>query len=255
MLRAFIVVSFFLLIAPAASAQQGYEFEVYGPEIGPKGSTELELSSNYVAKGLTESDEGVYPTNHAWRSSFEVSRTLNSWLQATAYLTTNARPEHSLSYVGNRVKLTMIVPESWNLPFDLGFANEIIYSRPGYAESRWAFEITPILSRTFGAVELVFNPALERGLSASAEHHIDLEPRGKIAYELPDHAELALEYYGGLGGIGESYAVAEQRHQIFGKVEAEVSPRTEAVFGIGRGLTRSSDAWVLTAAFELKFGN
>lgn len=246
------IVALLLSIATSASAQQGYEFEVYDANIGRTGSTELELSSNYVATGVTESDEGVHPTHHASRSSLEISRTLVSWLQATGYVTANARPSHGLSYVGNRLRLTAIAPPSWHLPVDVGLANEVVYARPGFAEYQWAYELSPILSKSFGAVSLAFNPAFERGLSGSGEHHIEMEPRGKIGYGFGDDASVAIEYYAGLGGIGEGYTVARQRHQLFTKIEGEMSPRIEAAFGIGRGLTRSSDKWVITAALELR---
>jgi len=252
--RTFAVFGLLLLVAKSASAQQGYEFEVYDAGIGAKGSTEIELSSNYVADGLTESDEGLFPTHHASRSSFEFSRTLNSWLRGSAYISANARPGQGLKYVGNRVKLTAISPSSWKLPFDLGLANEIVYTRPGFAEDRWAFEITPIIAKDIGPLELVLNPAFERGLGGSGEHHIEMEPRGKVEYGFGDDGAVALEYYAGLGGIGEGYAVAQQRHQLFAKVEGEISRSLEAAFAIGRGLTRSSDRWVLSAAFEYKIG-
>jgi len=252
--RTFAVFGLLAVFAMPASAQQGYEFEVYGAEIGPKGSTEIELGSNYVADGLTEPDEGLVPTHHASRSSFEFSRTLDSWLQATAYISANVRPGQGLKYVGNRIKLTAVAPASWNLPFDLGVANEVVYALPGFAEYRWAYEITPIIAKGFGPIELVLNPAFERGLSGSEEHHIEMEPRGKIEYELGDEGALALEYYAGLGGIGEGYTVAQQRHQVFAKVEREMSPGMEAAFAVGRGLTRSSDRWVLSVAFEYKIG-
>lgn len=250
----FSTIAFFFALATSAQAQQGYEFEVYTPSIGSTHETELELQSNYVADGLKQSDEGLYPTHHATRSSLELSRTLNNWLRASAYVTANSRPGHALSYVGNRFKLTSVAPSKWNLPFEFGVANEIAYSRPGFGEYRWAYEFTPMLAKDFGPLELVFNPALELGLSGSAEHHVDMEPRGKIGYEFGDDAEVALEYYGGLGGIGEHYTVSEQRHQLFARVAGEISPRFEIGFGLGRGLTRSSDRWVLTTGLEYKLG-
>lgn len=249
-------VTFLVLTAGrVAPAQQGYEFEVYDTGIGPRGSTEIELTSNYVARGLAEPGEGLYSTNHAFRSSMEFSRSLSSWLQASAYVTANSRPGHALSFVGNRVKMTAIASSSWKLPLDIGVANELSYARPGYAENRWAYELTPILAKSFGPVSLVFNPAFERGLSGSGEHHIEMESRGKVGYDFGDDASVALEYYAaGLGGIGENYSIAEQRHQIFARLEAEVARRLDLGLGVGRGLTKSSDRWVVVATVEYKQG-
>jgi hypothetical protein len=252
--RVLFAVVLLVFAGSVARAQQGYEFEVYDTGIGARGSTEVELASNYVVEGLKKSVEGQYPTHHALRSSVELTRTLSNWLQASAYVTADARPSRALSYVGNRFKLTAIAPSTWRLPFDLGLANEISYARPGYAEFRWAYEITPIVTTSFGSVSLVFNPAFERGLSGSGEHHIEMEPRGKLAYDFGDDASIALEYYAGLGGVGENYSIAEQRHQIFARLEAEVSRHLEVGLGVGRGLTRSSDGWVIATVLEYKAG-
>ncbi len=242
----------FVATSHVAAAQQGYEFEVYDAEIGPKGSTEIELTSNYVANGLKASDEGLYATHHALRSSIEFSQTLSGWLQGSVYLTTNSTPGNGFAYVGNRGKLTAVAPSQWHLPLDLALANEVSYARPGFAEYRWAYELTPILAKSLGPVTLVLNPAFERGLSGSEEHHIEVEPRGKVAFGFGDDASVAMEYYGGLGGIGEHYSLAEQRHQVFARFQTEINRHFEAGLGLGRGLTRSSDRWVLVTTVEYK---
>jgi hypothetical protein len=254
LLRPGFIAGLFLLTAASAQAQQGYEFEVYRPEIGAVASSEIELSTNYAATGLPDTDEGLFATHHAFRSSLEVNRTLSNWLQATAYLTVNKRPGHALAYVGNRFKITTVAPSTWSFPVELGFVNELSYARPGFAEDPWTYEITPIVGKTFGPVSLVFNPAFERGFSGSGVHHVEVEPRGAIAYGLGDETSVALEYYAGLGGLGEHYSVAEQRHQIFAKFVGEVSRHLEFNIGVGRGLTMSSDRWVITSALEYSLG-
>jgi hypothetical protein len=254
LLRSAFIAGFLLSTATRAQAQQGYEFEVYRPDIGAVGSSELELSTNYAATGLPDTGEGLFATHHALRSSLEVNRTLSSWLQATVYVTANKRPGHGLAYVGNRFKVTTVAPSNWSFPVELGLVNEISYARPGFAENRWTYEVTPIVGKTFGAVSLVFNPAFERGLSGAGVHHVEVEPRGAIACNLGDDASIALEYYSGLGGIGEHYSIAEQRHQVFAKLGGEVSRHLEFNVGIGRGLTRSSDRWVITSAMEYSLG-
>jgi hypothetical protein len=242
-----------VLSATTAFAQQGYEFEVYGADVGHPGAMELELHTNYVPEGVRDAEEGTFSTHRAYRSSLELSGTVNSWLRASAYLTLNKRRDSDLSYVGNRVRLTAIAPQSWKLPFDLGLANELVFTQPGYAEYRSAYELTPILGKKIGSFSLALNPAFEIGLSGTDEHEIEFEPRGKLKYEFGDEAAVALEYYAGLGAISESYPLSAQRHQLFGRVEKEISNGFEIGFGVGRGLTRSSDKWVIATVFELEF--
>ena len=236
--------------ASLASAQQGYEFEVYGANIGNRGSSELELHTNFVPDGLTSSEEGVIPTHRAVRSSLEFGHTINEWLRGSVYLTSFAGQGRELTYVGNRARLTAVAPKRWALPFDLALANEISYARPGFSENRWAYELTPIIAKQIGAVSLTLNPALERGIGNQSEHEIELEPRGQLAYSFGDEGSFALEYYAGLGGIGESKPMKDQRHQLFARMSAEVAPRLELSLGAGRGLTRTSDRWVIATVIE-----
>lgn len=252
-IRSAFIALFCLMSSSVASAQQGYEFEVYDTDIGRKGSSELELHTNYVADGLKSSEDGLIPTHRAIRSSFEASRTLANWLRASFYVTASAGKNRDFAYVGNRARITTIAPQKWQLPVALGVATEFGYSRPGYSENRWALEITPIISKSFGSATLTLNPAFERGLDRQSEREIEFEPRARMAYAFGDEATLSIEYYGGLGAIDEKYPLREQRHQVFARILGEVAPRLEIGAGIGRGLTPSSDRWVLATVIEYEF--
>ena len=245
-----LAIALFLGCSTIASAQQGYEFEVYDTDIGHKGSTEIELHTNYVPDGLKTRDGGIPASHQSIRSSLELSHTLNSWLQGSLYLTTRAGEHENFSYVGNRARITAVAPRTWSLPFELALANEVIYARPEFSENRWAYELTPILSRNFGSLSVTLNPAFERGLDKRSEREIEFEPRGQVAYSFGDEAKLALEYYGGLGAIEEKIPVREQRHQLFARIFGELAPRFEAGIGVGRGLTPGSDRWTIATVFE-----
>lgn len=248
--HAALIALFCVTVASRASAQQGYEFEVYDTQIGNLGASELELHTNYVADGVKQGEEGLLPTHRAVRSSLEVSRTLSSWLRGSLYLTTSAGRNRDFAYVGNRARVTAVAPRSWTLPFDLGVATEVSYARPTFSENRWALEITPVLAKSFGALSFTLNPAFERGLDKRSEREIEFEPRAKAAYAFGDEAAFSLEYYAGLGAIGENHPVREQRHQIFARLLGEIAPRLELGVGVGRGLTPASDRWVVATVIE-----
>ena len=249
-LKISIIVTLLLSLARVASAQPGYEFEVYGTGIGPKGSSEMELNINFVPDGRREAEGGLLPSHRSLRSSLELAHTLNSWLQATVYATGFSGPDRGFSYVGNRLRVTAVAPAKWGFPLDLGIANEVTYARAGFSENRWAYELTPIIGKAFGPVSLTFNPAIERGLGKNSEHVIDLEPGGRVAYQFGDEASVSMEYFAGLGGIGEIHAVRDQRHQLFGRIKGEIAPRLEMGLAAGRGFTPSSDRWVIATVFE-----
>src|SRR3984893_19258447 len=104
----------------SAAAQQGYEFEVYDTHLTKPGTTELELNTNFVASGRKQVDEGLFPTHHMLRSSFEIGTGITNWLEGSVYLLGVRRPGVGTSYVGNRVRATASAPADWNLPFEFG---------------------------------------------------------------------------------------------------------------------------------------
>jgi hypothetical protein len=242
-----------IAVSASAGAQQGYEFEVYGAGIARPGSGEIELHTNFVPNGsqLVDDAEGR-ATHRAFRSSLEVSTGLTSWLEASLYAVGYARHGAGVDYVGNRLRLTAAVPERFNLPIDLGLAQEVGYARPGFAEHRWAYEVTPIIGKGFGPLALTLNPALEVSLDRG-EKEWEFEPRAKLAYGFGDEGALGLEYYSVLGPVEAFDARGHQRHQIFLTGATELPSGLELGLGIGRGLTRNSDRWVLSTRFEISF--
>ena len=242
-----------LSLASSARAQHGYEYEVYGTDISRPGSGELELHMNFVPAGTQTVDEpDGRATNRAWRSSFEVTAGVASWLEASVYAVGYARSGAGVKYVGNRARLTAIAPTRWNLPFDLGLAQEIAFARPGYSEHRWAYEVTPIISRKLGAASLTLNPALERAVNDN-ESLWELEPRARLAYAFDGDEGVGLEYYSVLGPVSGFDERSHQIHQVFATASGELSGDVEGGLGIGRGLTRNSDRWIITTRLEIRF--
>ena len=183
------------LIGPfsIAVAQQGYEFEVYDTQIKKPGTTEFEFNANYVASGPTRVDNGLFPTHHMLRSSFEIGAGLANWLEGSIYVLAVHRPNAGASYVGNRIRTTAVAPVDWNLPVEFGLTQEVGYARAGFAEHRRTYELSPMIAKTWRTVSLVANPAFERSLDGRAAHPIEFEPRGRISYGFGDQGSLSLE--------------------------------------------------------------
>ncbi len=248
--RLLTVICCLIIFAPIARAQEGYEYEVYSTRITAPSATTLELHTNFVQSGPRMADEGVLPSHHALRSSFEISSGLTQWLEGSFYFVGAIVKGEGVSYVGNRIRLTAVAPARWKLPFDLGISQEVGYARAGFAEDLWGYELSPIIGKHFGAVSLVLNPAVERGFGQDRNHEIELEPRARVSYELGDDGAVSLEYYGAVGPPTAFEPAYEQHHQIFATVQAEVARRWEIGFGAGRGLTRETDRTVLTTKLE-----
>src|SRR3954470_2431192 len=253
LIRSTLVISALVVLAASAQAQQGYEFEVYDTGLPAVGTGELELHTNFVPSGSQLFDDAEGRSTHrAFRSTLEISTGLATWLEGSLYTVGYARSGAGVQYVGNRARITAVAPSTWNLPFDAGLSQEIGYSRPGFAENRWGYEIAPILGRTVGKVSLVLNPAFEHGLDKGS-HEWEFEPRARMGYEIGKENELGLEYYSVLGPVTAFDERAHQVHQLFATGETGLPGGIEASLGIGRGLTRNSDRWVVTSRLELTF--
>jgi hypothetical protein len=242
-LRRFLVLTLSLASVPAlATAQAGFEYEVYSTHIESPRTTTAELHTNFVASGRRGIEDGQYATHRALRSSLEITHGLLPWLEGSVYFVGAAFRGRGAEYVGNRLRLTAVAPQKWNLPFDLGLTQEVGYTRSGFSEHRWAYELGPILGKSFGPVSLLVNPMFERGFDGD-EREIEFEPKGKVEYAFGDEGAIALEYYG-----------SEYHQQLFATFETEVAHKWELGFGVGRGLTRESDKSVLTTKIEYHFG-
>ncbi len=239
--------------ARAASAQKGYEFEVYETKIAPRHGGVIELHTNFVAVSAPDHDASSAPLEHAFRSALEVSTGLTSWLEGSLYVVGYARSGRGLQYVGNRARLNALIPQTSTWPVRFGVSQEIGYARSGYAEDRWAYEVAPIVQ--FDAIGLSFiaNPAFERSLD-KGPHRVEFEPRAKVERAIFGDAHVALEYYGGIGPVLRAEPVFEQHHQLFATFETDIGERLEASFSAGRGLTRASDRGVIATKLEYHWG-
>jgi hypothetical protein len=250
MLRSTITICAIIFSSASAQAQQGFEFEVYGAETPHRGLGELEFHTNFVPSGSQRVDDAEgRATHHAFRSSIELSAGLSSWLEASVYAVTYARNTAGFVYVGNRARLTAIAPAAWGLPFEVGISQEVGYARPGFVESPWGYEVTPIVGKDFGSVSLLLNPALERGLGGGV-HPWEFEPRGEVSYALGEDRAVSVAYYSVLGPVAKFDERSHQRHQLFLTGKSELRSGVEGGLGIGRGLTRNSDRWVITTKLE-----
>lgn len=235
-----------------SAAQQGYEFEVYDTHLTRHGTTEFELNTNFVASGPKQVATGLFPTHHMLRSSFEIGTGLTNWLDGSLYILAVHRPNIGSFYVGNRVRVTASAPSTWNLPVEVGLTQEIGYARPGFAENRWTYELSPMIGKSWGPVAFAFNPSFERSLAGEAAHPLEFEPKGRVGFAFGDEASLSLEYYSTLGPTSGFDPRSEQKHQLFAAFEKELSPNFEMALSLGRGLTSSSDRGVIATRLEYR---
>src|SRR5438105_9512740 len=74
-----------------------------------------------------------------------------------------------------------------------------------------------------------------------------------VAYSVTKKVDAGLEYYGALGPLSGFDPKREQQHQIFPTIDLNISPKWEFNFGVGIGLTRSTDHLILKMIIGRRF--
>jgi hypothetical protein len=242
------------LFATLARGQNNYEIQVYGSETVPRGVTMIELHNNFTAKGSKKTADGTLPTNHAWHETIEITHGFNDWFETGFYIFTSAHNGSGLDFVGTHIRPRFRVPPKWHWPVGLSLSQEIGYVRRKFSEDTWSWEIRPIIDKDFKRWYVAFNPALERSLKGpGTKRGFEFSPNLKVSYSVTKKVDAGLEYYGALGPLSGFDSKRDQQHQIFPAIDLNVSPKWEFNFGVGVGLTRSTDHLIFKMIIGRRF--
>jgi hypothetical protein len=235
-------------------AQDDYEIQVYGAETVESHRTMVELHSNFAIQGSKEVVDGVLPTERAWHETIEITRGFNSWFETGFYIFTSIQPGRGWDWVGDHIRPRFRIPASWNWPVGISISNEIGYQRPIYSANTWTWEIRPIIDRIQGRWYFAFNPTLERALhSKDGKNQFEFSPNLKIAYSFTRQITGGFEYYGSLGPVTGFDPLSEQQQQIVPAIDLHLSPNWEFNFGVGIGMTQSTDHLILKMIVGYRF--
>lgn len=245
--------SFFLL--PIQSpAQDNYEIQVYSYETVAPGHTMVELHSNLTVEGSKNTVDGVLPTEHAWHETIEITRGLTDWFETGLYIFTSARSGNGWQWVGNHIRPRFRVPESRHWPVGVSISNEIGYQRRIFSADTWTWEIRPIIDKKQGRWYWSFNPTVDRSLHGqSAKKGFEFSPNFKISYDVTPKIAGGVEYYGSLGPVTGFDPLRGQQQQIFPTIDLNLAPQWEINFGLGVGMTRSTDHLIVKMILGYRF--
>ena len=236
-----------LLVVPAtAFAQDNYEIQVYGSEMGAPGSTMFELHSNFTVQGSKTVKDGVAPTSHSMHETLEISHSFNDWFETGFYVFSSVQPDNGWQWVGDHIRPRFTVPESWHWPVGLSLAQEFGYQRRQFSEDTWTWEIRPIIDKNVGRWYLAFNPTFDRALHGEGvKHGFEFSPNAKVSFSFSRKIAGGLEYYGSLGPVGDFNPLNHQHHQFFPTIDLDVSPKWELNFGVGYDATHYNDRLIV----------
>ena len=244
-----------LAFTPLLAAQDNYEIQVYGSDTVPKGSTMVEFHTNYTLEGSRTSTGGMLPTNHALHETLEITHGFSSWFETGFYVFTSARNGNGYQWVGDHIRPRFRTPEKWKWPVGVSLSTEVGYQRARFSPDTWTLELRPIVDKQLGKWYLSFNPTLERSLhGANQDKGFEFSPNAKFSYDLTRKIAGGIEYYGSLGPITGFDVAAQQEQQIVPAVDLNVSPRWEINFGVGVGVTRSTDHLLVKTIVGYRFG-
>jgi len=248
-----------MLVAVIASihiyAQGNYEIQVYGSDIVSPGRTMVELHSNYTAQGSKTTSDGTYPTNDQIHETVEITQGWNSWFETGLYIFTSIGPNgQGYKWVGDHIRPRVRVPDSWKWRVGVSLSTEIGYQRAVFSRDTWTWEIRPIVDKQLGRWYLGFNPALERSFHGpSVPKGVEFSPAVKASYQFNKMIAGGFEYYGTTGSLTGFDPIYAQQHQLFPTVDLDFGPDWEFNFGIGIGVTQSTDHLIVKMILGRRF--
>jgi hypothetical protein len=218
-----------------------YEIQIYQVQTTPYHRLTLELHSNTTTTATGQwAREAIDP--YQIHETLESTYGVLSWLEVGQYLCTAKMSNGSYNYAGSRSKVHFGVPQSENWPIEVGGNIELAYMRFQAEENPLTLEIRPILEKKFGRLLIVGNFAFEKPFSGPDTHKgVQLDPSGEVVYQLTHWVSPAVEYYGDMGPLSDLPGVQRQQHFIVPAVNFDFLPQLELNFGVGVGLTRTSN--------------
>jgi len=232
-------------------AQDNYEIQVYASPTIQKGSTMVELHSNYTFDGTRTAENKVLPTNHVLHETIEITHGWTPWFETGFYFFNTIGNDHRTNYVGSHIRPRVMVPSSWKWPVGVSLSLEAGYQKREYSEDDWSLEIRPIVDKQWDKLYLSFNPTFDKSFhGVNKDLGYVFSPNFKASYNVTKVVAGGFEYYGSLGPLNHFQPYQTQQQQLFAAVDLDWSPDWELNFGFGWGLTQSTD----NAIFKLILG-
>jgi hypothetical protein len=250
----FFVIAACAFSASSAAAQDNYEIQVYSYETVEPGHTMVELHSNFTIEGSKQLANGLYPTNHAFHETIEITHGFTDWFETGFYIFTSARSGQGWQWVGDHIRPRFRVPEKWHWPVGVSLSNEIGYQRRQFSEDTWTWEMRPIVDQKIGRWYWSLNPTFDRSFHGpGVKQGMVFSPNFKFSYDFTPKIAAGLEYYGSVGPVTGFDPVAQQQHQIFPAIDLNLAPQWEINFGLGVGVTRSTDHLIAKMILGYRF--
>jgi hypothetical protein len=237
------------------SAQDPFEIHVYEYETLKRGEFTFELHLNYIGKGTKTYDGPLAPTQDQFHATGEITAGVTSYFSLGVMELNARRPDHSIEGGGWRVLPHFYVPRAWHWPVDVGLVTEFSFQKATYEENTRRVEVRPIVEKSYGKLQLDFNPVFERALHGPGTRDgWNFEPAARAGYEKWERFTPSLEYYTALGPLPTLLPGSQQVHQILPGGDWKVAKNLVWSAGVGIGLTPAGSRLVYKSRIEVSFG-
>lgn len=256
-MRRVLLVLFASLAIPAlAGAQDLFEIQVYPYDTIEPGFTMVELHSNFIPSGTKTATDGLYPNHHQWHETVEITHGFTKYFETGFYVETAPYvPDQGAKFTGWHLRPRFRLPES-SFPFRVSVSLEYAFNQPGFDPNRQTLEIRAIFERQDGRLYLSINPNLSLATKGpDAGSAPGFEPAVKIGWDFSKKVSGGIEYYAETGPVRHFDPWSDEHHIAFPAVDLNLSPDWEFNFGVGGGLTGTSEHWIVKAIVgrRLKF--
>jgi hypothetical protein len=243
------------MIATGAGAQDLFEIQVYPYETVAPGQTMVEFHTNFIPSGTHDTADGVYANDHQFHETLEITHGWTRYFETGFYIETAPYvPGAGAKFVGWHVRPRFRLPDSESFPFKVSVSFEYAFNQPGFDPNQQTLEIRPIFERENGRLYLSINPDLSIAVKGpDAGSAPAFEPDVKVGWDFTRQIAAGLEYYAETGPVRHFDPLSDQHHILFPAVDLNVSPDWELNFGLGRGLTNTSEHWILKAIVGYRF--
>ncbi len=236
----------------SSAVAQTDEIQVYDAAIAPTGAFNLTLHNNFTPSGSTVPAfaGGIIP-DRSLNGVAEWAYGVTPWFEGGLYL-----PLYSITrggavlYNGFKLRTLFVTPNAAQRDFFYGVNFEFSFNTAHWDARSYTSEIRGIVGAHVGRFDFIFNPIFDNSWNGFSK--LEVVPESRVAMALSDKYKLALEEYDDFGSVSHFLPAARQSHQLF--AVTDVSTKALAIeFGVGAGLTRASDHWVLKLILSRDF--
>jgi hypothetical protein len=244
-----------VLLCSSAQAQNLFEVQVFPDETLNRGETSVEFHNVVIPSGTRLADDQIDPSSHVHLSA-EIAHGWSNRFETAVFVETSPfSDDRHAALTGFHFRPKLRLAEWPPFPFHVSVSLEYAFLKDaGDTDFRQALALTPIFERHLRRFELSFNPTLEVALTGTGAGSSPVfAPSAKMASKVARSIWLGVEYYAETGSIKRLEPLAEQHHLLIPVIDIHTSSGLELDFGVGRGLTGSSEHWVVKTILAIAF--